>query len=80
MFKQKYKKKKRMTTCSHPKHVFKQKAKSKCSCGNYYKENGRIFRSKGDIRVVGNSSDFHYKGQKPTKKSLRRKLKKILRK
>ncbi len=79
MFKQKRKAKLRLSTCRHPKHVFR-KNKGKCLCGNYYKDNGRIFRNKGDRYVAGNSPRFQYKEGVPTKKALRRLLKKKLKK
>lgn len=65
--------------CSHPKHVF-TKNKGKCMCANYYLVNGMIYRKKGDRHVAGTTADFNYKGQRPTKRALKRKIKKILRK
>lgn len=63
MFKQRLKKKTRLTTCRHPKHAFR-KNKSKCLCGHYYKDNGRLLRGKGDAYVAGTTADFRYKGKK----------------
>lgn len=79
MFRQRQKKRKRLTSCRHPKHVF-TKNKGKCHCGRYYKDNGRIFRSKGDTYVAGTTAEFNYKEKIPTKKSVMKKLKKMLRK
>ncbi len=79
MFKQRRKLAKRLTSCSHPKHVF-VKNKGKCLCENYYKDNGRIFRNKGDRYVAGTTAYFHYKGKTPTKKAAKEKLRKMLRK
>ncbi len=79
MFRQRQKKRKRLTTCQHPKHVF-TKNKGKCLCGNYYKDNGRILRKKGDRYIAGTTADFNYKGKVPTKKAAKRKLKKMLQK
>ncbi len=86
MFKQRLKKKKRLTTCTFLKHVFGAN-KSKCLCGNYYKANGRLYRKKGDRYVAGTTAEFRYKTQswvphksQPTKKAVKRKLKAMLRK
>jgi hypothetical protein len=57
------KKRKRLTTCRHPKHVFR-KNKGKCLCGNYYKDNGRLLSNKGDFHVAGTTADFKYKKRK----------------
>lgn len=65
--------------CWQTKHVFKQKAKSKCACGRYYKENGRIFRKEFDLRVVANSPGFHYKGTTQTKREKKKQMKRMLR-
>ena len=77
MFRQRQKKRKRLTSCRHPKHLF-TKNKGKCNCGNYYKDNGRIFRNKGDRYVAGTTAEFKYTGEIPTKRNLRSKIKKIL--
>jgi hypothetical protein len=79
MFKQRYKKRKPLSSCSHPKHVF-PKNKGKCLCGYYYKDNGRILREKGASFVAGTTADFNYSGKHPTKRSLKRKIKAMLRK
>jgi hypothetical protein len=79
MFKQRYKKRKRLSSCFGLKHVFR-KNKGKCLCGGFYKDNGRLFRQKGDRHVAGTTADFNYSGKRPTKKSLKRKLKAMLRK
>lgn len=79
MFKQRKKGQKRLSSCFGVKHVFPGN-KKKCLCGNYYKDNGRIYRQKGDRHVAGNTSDFHYKAEHVTKRTARRRLKNLLRK
>ncbi len=79
MFKQRRKDRTRLTSCWHPKHVFR-KNKGKCLCGNYYKDNGRIFRNKGDRYVAGTTADFKYKRKGMTKKAAKKALKKMLNK
>jgi hypothetical protein len=78
MFRQRRKDRKRATTCSHPKHLFGSN-KARCLCGSYYKENGRIFRIKGDSFVAGTTADFQFMSKKPTKKTAKRKLRWLLR-
>lgn len=86
MFKQRRKDNfnKRLNFCEGVKHIF-PKNKGKCLCKNYYKDNGRIFRSKGNgkafgfaPRVVANTAEFHYKSKTQTKRSAKRALKKML--
>ena len=77
MFKQRKKDKKRATSCFGVKHVF-PKNKAKCLCGNYYKDNGRIFRQKGDRHVAGTTADFRYLSKTPTKKQAKRRLRWLL--
>lgn len=86
MFKQRRKDKKRATSCTTLKHIFGGN-KTKCLCKNYYKVNGKLYRTHGkgralggNPRVVGNSADFHYKMKTPTKKMAKRRLKRIIRK
>lgn len=79
MFKQRRKDNfnKRLNFCEGVKHIF-PKNKGKCLCKNYYKDNGRIYREKGDRFVAGNTAEFHYKSKTPTKRSAKRALKKML--
>lgn len=79
MFKQRKKDQKRLSSCFGVKHVFPGN-KKKCLCGNYYKDNGRIYRQKGDRHVAGNSPEFTYKSKAPTKKAAKRRLRNLLRK
>ncbi len=77
MFKQRRKDQKRLASCSHPKHVFR-KNKGKCLCGDYYKDNGRLLRNKGDQYVAGTIADFRYTPEKFSKKSIKRRIKALV--
>lgn len=79
MFKQREKKGTRSGSCKALKHVF-PKNKGKCLCGNYYKDNGRLYRKKGDRHVAGTTAEFRYKQKKETKRTAKRSLKTLLRK
>jgi hypothetical protein len=78
MFKQRRKDRTRSTSCTKLKHIF-PKNKGKCLCANYYKDNGRIYREKGDRHVAGTTADFCYKSKTPTKKAAKRRLRNLLR-
>jgi len=79
MFKQRKKDQKRLPSCFGVKHVFTGN-KKKCLCGGYYKENGRIFRDKGDRHVAGTTADFHYKASRLTKRAIKEEVRAQLRK